>query len=707
MALLMRAESPSTPAAPAATSPGVWRAFAQGAFLGIFGVAVGLWVTSSLEHAAATAAPAPEAAIVDEEDARAERQQALALARLDAVLYEPRRRARPAVPRGEEAEALQALGRKLGAQGAEITNPCVRTVGADCAERALEPFFQALDRAGDKTGQARIAVFGNSLIASDRIVNIWRDRMQDRFGDAGRGFLLTDRMAPYGGRSRTGVGVRGFETYNIAQGELGPWPHGLPGVLHFSRGRARARFLLDGAARARVFWLDHRSAPALRLRVDDGAPVEVAPERSGAGRVLALDVPAGAQALELEVTGGQAVIYGASIERATPGVIVDTLGVVASDSSIFLKEDEALFRQHLAAIAPDLVTVMLGGNEIKRVAWGKSDLATVRADLTTFLRRIRSTVPSAACLVVGPIENVQGEGKSHPWAPRWQLYAVNRLMKEVALAERCAHFDLFEAMGGKGALRRLDQRGLLHDDRVHPKGKGLDLPGELIADALLDAYEASEPLVDERELVARWRASVPPVEGGNLSAMSRHLLGSAEAPSHVAVLSASHEDDRLWAEIRRGLGVRFGLEGRGTLGLELGPGDELTAESPGDEVTIAVDRVRVQPGVPLPDLIEGRYRVVVASAGAADLAGRLAAVGGDAACLVVRGPHAPFATAAPPCALLDPIEATGGVAAWRARSLVDEAGALTEAGVAAAADIVLAALLDPIDRALDAAGRSG
>jgi hypothetical protein len=48
-------------------------------------------------------------------------------------------------------------------------------------------------------------------------------------------------------------------------------------------------------------------------------------------------------------------------------------------------------------------------------------------------------------------------------------------------------------MGGRGALRRLADEGAVWDDFVHPRGLGLDLLGELVADALLDAYARSQP----------------------------------------------------------------------------------------------------------------------------------------------------------------------------------------------------------------------
>lgn len=42
--------------------------------------------------------------------------------------------------------------------------------------------------------------------------------------------------------------------------------------------------------------------------------------------------------------------------------------------------------------------------------------------------------------------------------------------------------------GRKWRTQKLDRYNMLHDDLVHPKGKGLDIPGELVAKVLLDDY---------------------------------------------------------------------------------------------------------------------------------------------------------------------------------------------------------------------------
>lgn len=675
--------------------------------------------------------------------------------RLRAALAQAATVARPKAPRGEASDSLQRTGRWVGARGSVVDDPCLSWVGDTCVKRALTTFFRSLDGTGRQEGQTRITVFGNSLIASDRIVDIWRDRFAERFGDAGRGFLLADRMAPYGGRSRTGVGARGFETYNIAQGPFGPWPHGLLGVLHFTSGYARTTWWLKGARRARVFWLDHEQAPPLHLIVDDQEPLIMEPTGTGQGRMVTVDVPVGAKALRLKVPSGRAIIYGASFEKAQPGIILDTLGVVASDSTIFLKEDEALFTQQLAAADPDLVTVMLGGNETKRVAWGKSSAKRVRRDLHRFLQRIKRVTPRSSCLVVGPIENVRGKNSSRPWSPRWQLFLVNSIMREVALEEGCAWFDLFEAMGGRGQLQRLNAKNLLHDDMVHPKGRGLDLPGEMVSDALLDLYEATA--IDRpAEQVQAWSASMMAESEASTSlrrwGAELEALATQEAAAVGIVRPARGDASKLFAAVQAHAVERFGSAGTALLPIgELEdarhPGAaalHLWRDHPSFKVTSGRRTLEVleanktatgwahgvvnlkkagswslkrgrddvvygreldrYPGVVIDDLaslpaqVAGavKHRLVMVPAGA-----RPTLHGGQCVAIALPGLDAP----SDGCTLVDLVEEHGGRALWTERGLIKD-GELTEQGVAAAARLLITALFgaEPTGRAPERAG---
>src|SRR5262245_37878103 len=129
-------------------------------------------------------------------------------------------------PPTEKARSLLATGARIGAKNTPIEHP-----------EALEPFFAALDglRASSRKDSVHIITFGNSLISADNVTNIVRERLVERFGDGGRGFVLTDRIGEWGPRSRTGYADPGIWTpFNLAMGPKGRGIFGLSGVVHES-----------------------------------------------------------------------------------------------------------------------------------------------------------------------------------------------------------------------------------------------------------------------------------------------------------------------------------------------------------------------------------------------------------------------------------------------------------------------------------------
>ncbi len=386
-----------------------------------------------------------------------------------------------------DTAALRAFAAQVRAPGVPLVHPT-----------SLEGFFTALDDAD--LDRVNVAFFGNSLIAADRIVNVVRDRLVEVGGDGGRGFLLADRLADYGPRDRTARSAAGWTACTLGDVTALPAsrgvPFGMPGVVHVAeRAGARSVFALrEDDDVATVFATVGHRRGGLRARFDGGRWQSIVErlERDddrGVDVVHRLEIPALARTLELQATGARVIVHGVAVEAARDagGVVVDTLGVPAIDATLWLGADESTLTAHLVARSPELAVVMLGGNETKRLAWRRRDVDEIEADLRVFIQRIRA-VDHTSCLVVGPIDAVVGGDGTDPFRPRPQLEIINERFAQVASEEGCAWFDLYAAMGGRGSLRRLQESGALHDDLVHPKGRGLDVLGHLIADALLTSW---------------------------------------------------------------------------------------------------------------------------------------------------------------------------------------------------------------------------
>lgn len=403
-----------------------------------------------------------------------------------------------ALPRpSARAQRLYVLGKKLGAHEPRLENPCVAQSGASCSRTALTPFFESLDAlsSGTASSPAVISAFGNSLIAGDRIVDIVREELGANFGDGGRGVLYVDRLAPYGPRVRAGFSRGGWEARTLGELKLAELPFGVTGIYHQSTAaRASSRFTLQGEPRGTVWWLDVPRAGRLSVQADGKELARAEPHGGGQAQALSFDLPEGARTLDVVAEGKGAVVLGVVLQHQKPGIVLDTLGVPSSDANLFLRAREDIFRAQLAERSPRLMLFILGGNEAKRLEWGRSKIAEVEDGLRSFVRRSRTAAPGSACLVVGPIDAVRGGNGANKLAQRPYLDEVLAIERQIALNEGCAFFDIFTAMGGSGSLARFVQAGLVHEDLVHPRGQGLDLLGQLLTDALLRAWvDAGDP----------------------------------------------------------------------------------------------------------------------------------------------------------------------------------------------------------------------
>lgn len=391
------------------------------------------------------------------------------------------------------AQELHQLAAKLGAPGARVENPS-----------ALKPFFTSLDSlaAGSATAPTVVEAFGNSLIAGDRIVDIIREDLSAAFGNAGRGALLVDRMAPYGGRGRTGLAYDGWQPRTLGELRAPPYPFGITGVYHVAtRARASSRFVLDGEPRGTLWWLDVPRGG--RLSVVSGGQVlaRTEPTGDGAAHALTFEFPPGTKSFDVIAEKAGAVVLHVVLQQARPGVVLDMLGVPSADATLFLRAREDILHAQLAERDPRLMLFFLGGNEAKRLEWKRLKPEVLRNDLATFLHRARTGAPGSACMVVGPIDAVQDrKGKDKPRSEKPYLDVTIAAEREVALAEGCAFLDVYAAMGGDGSLLRFYKAGMVHEDLVHPRGKGLDLLGQFVVDALLRAW-VEDSKVDVLEAV--------------------------------------------------------------------------------------------------------------------------------------------------------------------------------------------------------------
>ncbi len=125
-------------------------------------------------------------------------------------------------------------------------------------------------------------------------------------------------------------------------------------------------------------------------------------------------------------------------EILTPGgAVVHALGNGWGQSVHLSPTDEAAFNAFFAAVKPDLITIMLGTNDMHNagvVKW-------YREAMTTTIRKMQRAAPGVGILVIACPE----AGQTRPGAAMEYAAAA----KEVAAANKCAFWDWRPLMGAK------------------------------------------------------------------------------------------------------------------------------------------------------------------------------------------------------------------------------------------------------------------
>jgi lysophospholipase L1-like esterase len=377
------------------------------------------------------------------------------------------------------------------------------TVRVEDPHGAMQPFYDKLARTalGQPGAITRVAHFGDSAIAADGMTSTSRRLFQAHFGDAGHGFILIEPGSPYYVHKDIKHARDGWSSLKFIGNEAPDGRYGYGGVV--SRGYQGAQATYEtvddspvGGAfgKLEVYHQVGKGHGRFEIQIDAGAPVTVDTSAEATGdRVERVTMPDGPHRIGLRATGGgQVALYGVAFERDRPGVVYDNLGQVGARAARWLNVNDVHFSSQLAQRKPDLLILMYGGNELP----DRTTVATYKAKLTEVVHRFRNALPDTSCLLMSPLdhgERYRGRVRTVP-----RLLEMIPAQREVAFAEGCAYYSVFDAMGGEGAMGRWVgmEPALGSGDFAHPTNHGSRVLGSLFFKSVMRglAEFLAEPL---------------------------------------------------------------------------------------------------------------------------------------------------------------------------------------------------------------------
>ncbi len=361
---------------------------------------------------------------------------------------------------------------------------------------AMRHFYASLAKTalGRPGAVTRISHWGDSTIAADGLTSVTRQLLQRELGDAGHGYILVEPGTDWYVQKGVEYERKGWRSWKIIDAGAKDAHYGFGGVSALGYLGAWARYATAesgpvgrAVSRFEIYYARGKRYGKLSYAVDGAEPTVLdtrADSLTDAFQII--DVPDGPHELKIRSAGdGPVRVYGVTMERAGPGVVYDCIGLVGARGSRMLNMDPAHFRRQVQHRKPDLMIIAFGGNEL--VDEGMS-MTWYRKRFVDVVRLYRQAAPQASCVVMSPIDH----GEKHRGRIRTKpdLLKMIPVQREVALAEGCAFFSIFDAMGGEGSMGRWyrSKPRLGWADLSHATREGARVLGSLWYKALMKGF---------------------------------------------------------------------------------------------------------------------------------------------------------------------------------------------------------------------------
>ena len=243
------------------------------------------------------------------------------------------------------------------------------------------------------------------------------------------------------------------------------------------------------------------TAAEINDAADRGGPYEGQSDRQAAtsAGTLHYECPAGSHHFTLtNVSGGPVRLLGTVALQ--PGITWESIGINGAEAPLLLRWNQPIFRNYLAAAAPQLIVLAYGTNEAA-ARWTGEEYRAAFARLIDMLHR---TAPGASILVLGPGDRslgytsytVVGRGRrarriAHRfYAPYRGTDRILNAQRDVCRTHDCAFWDWRARQGGFGSVGRWVSTGYAQPDHTHLTGPGYRALADALVADLLSAFSA-------------------------------------------------------------------------------------------------------------------------------------------------------------------------------------------------------------------------
>ncbi len=175
-------------------------------------------------------------------------------------------------------------------------------------------------------------------------------------------------------------------------------------------------------------------------------------------------------------------IYGMMLENDSSGILYDMIGVNGAEYRHYVKSK--YFMEQFSYLNADLVIVSLGTNEAFSAGFDK---ALFYRYIDTLITNIKIASPNASILLTTPADSFRKSRKGRVKNP--DMKDARLTVINYCLHHNLPYWDLYEIMGGYGSMAKWYTAKLSAKDRVHFSGRGYQIQGDLFYKALMNGFE--------------------------------------------------------------------------------------------------------------------------------------------------------------------------------------------------------------------------
>jgi lysophospholipase L1-like esterase len=358
---------------------------------------------------------------------------------------------------------------------------------------ALDHFYAALRDL--HTGQSsrrtvRIVHYGDSPTTADLITGDARDLLQERFGNAGPGFIFIAKPWAWYNHHGVDVSATGW-MINTAVGSMREADYGLGGAIFTGPVGATStiHLLAHDSTSIEVQYLEEPGGGSIDITAD-GAPMGTVNTAGDTKKNNATSIPLtpGARQVDLRVSGSPVQVFGVVFSRADRGLTYDSIGLNGASTTVMSRAfNPADFSSALEHRNPDLVVINYGTNESSFPSYVEKQY---EPELIRAIGRVRNALPNASILIMSPMDRGERTGTDSISTMR-AIPEIVAIQQRVAQQMDCGFFNTYQAMGGSGTMARWYQRHppMVGADLIHPSPQGARIVAQLLTGQLLIGYE--------------------------------------------------------------------------------------------------------------------------------------------------------------------------------------------------------------------------